>query len=55
MEGIKVTHIMADGTECHDLSHYLDNHKLPDATIRILYHMFVKNMESVKDDTIDGE
>ncbi len=45
---------MADGTECHDLSHYLDNHKLSDTTVRILYHMLKENVESMKGSGSDG-
>lgn len=42
MEGVTVRHIMADGTECKDLSHYLDNHKLPEAVIQLLRNMILQ-------------
>ena len=36
LEGVRVINIMADGTICNDLSHYLDNHDLPENVMRLI-------------------
>lgn len=36
MEGVRVINIMADGTICNDLSHYLDDHDLPENVMRLI-------------------
>lgn len=36
MESVRVINIMADGTICNDLSHYLDDHELPENVMRLI-------------------
>lgn len=36
LEGVRVINIMADGTICNDLSHYLDDHELPENVMRLI-------------------
>lgn len=36
LEGVRVINIMADGSICEDLSHYLDDHELPENVMRLI-------------------
>lgn len=45
---VTVTNIMADGTECTDLSHYLDTHDLPE-TVKCIIRQIMTQDKSVQE------
>ena len=45
MNDITVTHVMANGEECKDLSIYMKSHDLPPGVVRILREMLLRASE----------
>jgi len=52
--GVTVTNIMADGSECDDLASYLKSaDQLPDLTKRLIVRFIRKGMEAAPKEAVD--